>query len=311
VPEPMTPLALLERSLRMLSGSVSADWGIYIRFIDRGDEIAINADIKIDTMSTIKVPILVALMRRVERGEVDLRRRVTLADDHKRLGTGIFRLFDEGATFTLHDAARMMIVVSDNTATDLCVEACGGFEAVNACMRELGIDGIEMLGTALTWFKALAGSMDPELARISPGELVRRGYPQLGPAGIADARAEYHFGGGQPLGLATARGLGQLLLQIQEDRCGSGVTCAEIRKILLGQQMREGIPRYIWGAQVANKTGNFEPFIASDIGIVTPATGSPVVMCFLNQRHRGTRSQLEDCVARMSELVVTVAQQLS
>ena len=50
----------------------------------------------IDTMSLIKAPILVALMRRVDRGEVDLGRRITLEEDHKRLGTGVLRLFDAG-----------------------------------------------------------------------------------------------------------------------------------------------------------------------------------------------------------------------
>ena len=157
------PLAVLERRLRMLAGSIDAEWGIYVRFLDHGDEIGIDADRMIDTMSLIKVPILVALMRRVDRGEVDLGRRITLEEDHKRLGTGVLRLFDAGASFTLHDAARMMIVVSDNTATDLCLEAAGGVDGVNACLGELEIEGLRVTGTALDWFRALASSMDPDL----------------------------------------------------------------------------------------------------------------------------------------------------
>ncbi len=58
-------LGVLERRLRMLADSIDAEWGIYVRFLDRGDEIGIDADRMIDTMSLIKVPILVALMRRV------------------------------------------------------------------------------------------------------------------------------------------------------------------------------------------------------------------------------------------------------
>ena len=186
----LDPLAVLERRLRMLAGSIAAEWSIYVRFLDRGDEIGIDADRMIDTMSLIKVPILVALRRRVERGEVDRARRVTLEENHKRLGTGVLRLFDAGASFTLHDAARhTMIVVSDNTATDLCLEAAGGVDGVNACLGELEIEGVRVTGTALDWFRALASSMDPELGRVTPGELARRGYPDLGPAGIADARA--------------------------------------------------------------------------------------------------------------------------
>ncbi len=124
----------------------------------------------IDTMSPIKAPILVALMRRVDRGEVDLRRRITLEDDHKRLGAGVMRLFDAGASFTLHEP-RMMIVVSDNTAADLCLEVAGGVDGVNACLGELEIEGVRATGTALDWFRALASSMDPELGRLAPSEL--------------------------------------------------------------------------------------------------------------------------------------------
>jgi beta-lactamase class A len=67
----------------------------------------------------------------------------------------VLRLFDAGASFTLHDAPRIMIVVSDNTATDLCLETAGGVDGVNACLSELEIDGVRVTGTALDWFRAL------------------------------------------------------------------------------------------------------------------------------------------------------------
>ena len=133
----LAPIDLLKRRLLALSMAVRAQWGIYIRFLDNGDVITIDADRKMDTMSLIKVPILVALMRSVDRGEVSLDQTITLEDDHKRLGTGVLRLFQAGATFTLRDAIWLMEVVSDNTATDICLEAAGGVNAVNAAMREL------------------------------------------------------------------------------------------------------------------------------------------------------------------------------
>jgi beta-lactamase class A len=113
-------LSLLERRLRMLTHCVVAEGGVYVRFLDNGDEIAINADAMMDTMSLIKVPLLVSLMRRVDRGEVDLGRRITLAEDQKRLGTGILRYLEAGANFSLRDAAWLMEAVSDNSATDIC-----------------------------------------------------------------------------------------------------------------------------------------------------------------------------------------------
>lgn len=304
----LAPPDILRRRLMTLSSAVRAQWGIYIRFLDNGDEIAIDADRKMDTMSLIKVPILVTLMQCVDRGEVSLDRTISLEDDHKRLGTGVMRLFQAGATFTLRDAVWLMEVVSDNTATDICLEAAGGVNAVNTAMRDLGINDIEMTGTALDWFRALAGSMEPELASIAPAELVRRGYPKLGPWRLDDARTRYHFETGKPFSLATARSLGELLCQIKSRSCATPASCDLMMEILAGQQLRNFMPQFVAGVGFAHKTGNFEPFIASDIGIATPEIGTPVVMCFMSAGFIGPHAVLGDCIGRMAELVVLDAE---
>jgi beta-lactamase class A len=304
----LTSLALLERRLKTLAAGAAAQWGVYVRFLDNGDEIAIEADRKMDTMSLIKLPILVALMRQADRGAVRLEETITLDDDHKRLGTGVLRLFGAGATFSLRDAAWLMEVVSDNTATDICLAAAGGVAAVNASMTELGIDGIEVTGTALDWFRALGASMDPELARVSPGEFARRGYPALGPVEMIDARARYHFETGQPFSLATPRALGELLSRIHAKTCASPTSCDLMLEILSGQQLRNFIPRFVGAAGFAHKTGNFEPFIASDIAVVTPLRGAPVIVCLLTSGFNGPRAMMEDCLGRMAELVVLEAE---
>ena len=301
-------LALLERRLRMLSDGIAAEWGVYVRFLDNGDEIAINADVMMDTMSLIKVPLLVTLMGRVDREEVDLSRTITLDDDQKRLGTGVLRYFDPGATFSLRDAVWLMEAVSDNTAADICLEAAGGVAAVNATMQELGIEGIRMTGTALDWFRALGGSMAPELATTSPGEFARRGYPALGADGLADARARYHFETGRPFSLGSPRAFGELLSRIETKTCASVRSCDFIVQILSDQQLRDFIPRFVWGAGFAHKTGNFAPFVASDIAIATPVRGSKVIICLLSQRHKGARGVIEDCLGRMAELIILEAE---
>lgn len=302
--EKLTSLAVLERRIQALAAGTAADWSIYVRFSATGEEIAIDADRRQDTMSLIKVPILVTLMRRVARGEASLTERVVLTDDHKRLGTGVLFLMDAGASLTIKDAAWLMTVVSDNTATDICLSAAGGVEAVNAEMAALGIEGIEMTGDALTWFRALGASMDPELGIVPPGEFARRGYPDLGIAGLSDARHRYHFEGGRPFSLASARALGTLMREIHEDRCADPDTCRQIRTFLRGQQLQNLVPRYTWGVTAMHKTGNYQPFIASDLGIFEPASGSPVIISIMTQRFAGQRAVLEDTIARMGEMII-------
>ena len=77
--------------------------------------------------------------------------------------------------------------------------------------------------------------------------------------------------------------------------------------MLAGRQLRNQVPRFVWGARFAHETGAFLPFIASDIGIVTPYRGSPAVICFMTQRYAGVSTILDDVVGRMSELVMSSA----
>src|SRR5258708_22001854 len=120
----------------------------------------------VETMSVIKPPLLVTLFRAVEAGQADLDQRVRLETHHKRFGTGVLRTLDDGLVLSLRDAAMLMIIQRDNTATDLCFDAVGGPDAVTQTMRELGLHSIQSRGTAFEWFSALAASMDPDLGTL-------------------------------------------------------------------------------------------------------------------------------------------------
>ena len=303
-----TWLSLLERRLRTLANTVRAEWGIHVRFLNGGEQISIEADRSHDTMSTIKIPILVTLMRAVEEGQADLFRRVTLGDRHRRLGTGVLCLFDEGATFTIKDAAWLMTIISDNTATDICLEAAGGVDAVNKTMGMLGLDDIRMTGDALTWFRALASSMDPAMSNIAPGELARRGYAYKEPLAFSDAREAFHRSGKTPFSLATPRALAELIAQIHDGQCASRQTCDQIMEFLYGQQLRERIPKYSWGVKGAHKTGSYMPFIANDIGLFEPSAGTPVIISIMAQHHYGDPALIDDCLARMGEAILHSAE---
>jgi hypothetical protein len=178
-------LADLQYGIGRIASGIAADWSVYVRYLATGEELALDADRLVDTMSVIKVPLLVTLFRAAEAGQADLDRRITLEDHHKRFGTGVLRTLDDGLVLTLRDAAMLMIIQSDNTATDLCFEAVGGPEAVTRTMRDLGLPSIQPQGTAFDWFRALAASMDPALATLSPGELFSQGYPDLPPRELA------------------------------------------------------------------------------------------------------------------------------
>lgn len=293
----------LIRALDRLMDGVRADWALYVKYTGSGEEIAINADAMMDTMSTIKIPILVTLYRLVDTGQLDLSRTCTLETRFKRFGTGVLQYMDEGMVFSLRDAATLMIIESDNTATDYCYDAVGGPDAVNATMRELGIRDIDVLGDCFDWFSALAGVIDPALGELGPADLFRAGYPDLAPDDWISARDRFHFAEGRPFSRASARALGQLLEMIWSDSCASPASCAEMRKILHRQVSRTRLPKYLPEAKVAHKTGDFGPFIANDVGVIESRGLPPIVICVMMAGHRGIWENLEDTVARIAEKV--------
>src|SRR5215470_17228106 len=110
---PVAPLARLQGNIERITKSVNADWGVYVKCLETGEEIAINADRQMETMSVIKIPLMVEAFRQIEAGKFSLEDKVTLKDSDKRSGTGIIRSLDAGAILTIKDLLTLMIIVSD------------------------------------------------------------------------------------------------------------------------------------------------------------------------------------------------------
>ena len=292
----------LKTNLARITGSVSGDWGYYVRIISSGQdqEIAVNADTPMDTMSDIKIPLLVTAFRDIDAGKLDPRQKITLTTDDKRAGTGVLREFDDGLSMTLHDALTMMIIQSDNTATDMVFRAVGGPQRVTETMRGLGLNNITATGTAFDWFRALAAISDPSYEKLTPGELFTRTGPRT-PNRAADVQ-RFEAEGKHPFGLSSARDMGKLLGMIYDNKAASEASCAEMIKILRAQQMRTRIPKYLTVGS-AHKTGDFPPYIANDVGYIFAGPGSTAIVVFFDAHHRGIYADLEDAVARAAEQV--------
>ena len=114
-----SPLARLQTNIERITRSVNAKWGIYIKCVETGEEISINADEAMDTMSVIKIPLMVEVFRQIEEGKFALTDRVTLKDTDKRPGTGVIRSLDVGAGLTIKDLITLMNIALDITATTM------------------------------------------------------------------------------------------------------------------------------------------------------------------------------------------------
>lgn len=111
--------------------------GFAVKHLKTGETFAHQADVPMSTASLIKLPIMVEAYRQADAGKVDLEKKITLTQDDKVPGSGILtNHFSAGMSLPLQDAIHLMMVYSDNTATNLVLDQIG-LPATNDTMVEL------------------------------------------------------------------------------------------------------------------------------------------------------------------------------
>lgn len=113
--------------------------GVSIRHLGTGEAARIKGRTMFPMASVFKVPVIVEYFRQVDEGKLDPDEAHFLTDADKVPGSGILKELTQGMPVTYRDLLHLMMIVSDNTATDL-VAAKVGFENVNAAMRDLGLN---------------------------------------------------------------------------------------------------------------------------------------------------------------------------
>ncbi len=274
-PQPQKPLARLQSNIENLTHSVNAKWAIYVKCLETGEEIAMNADEPMETMSVIKIPLMTEAFRQIEAGKFSLTDRIELTDAAKRPGTGVIRSLDAGANLTIKDLLTLMIIVSDNTATDYIYGKVGGAEPVNRLMQDWGLKTIRASGPAEVWFKALNAAGD---------------------------RLKFHESGEHPFGLTSARDMGKLLEKIKRGDAVSKKSSEMMMQMLRGQVYATRMPKYVTGYRVAHKTGDFLPYVGNDVGVLESRDRN-IIVCIFDAHHTGSGAYLEDAIGRITELI--------
>ena len=155
-------------------------FGIAAKDLATGREILMNADHQFVAASIIKIPIMVEGFRQAEEGLISLQTKVKLADTDKVGGAGILKVMSQGIKIPVIDLIRLMIVISDNTASNILVDLLG-MDRVNRTMQELGLTGIILRRKFMTLPQAVqaANSVTAQdisclLEKIAKGQVVSR-----------------------------------------------------------------------------------------------------------------------------------------
>ncbi|HZP58149.1 MAG TPA: serine hydrolase [Dehalococcoidia bacterium] len=165
----MPDLQALQAGLRRIAATYSGTATWSLTDLTTGAHLAEDEDRVMPTASLIKVPVLVALYAAVDAGRFRLDDRVRYGEEHRCLGSGVLSKLSFGVEMTVRDAATLMMVISDNSATNMCIDLTG-IDAINGTMRGLGLP-------ETTLFRRLgdrrAGLDARKMSVSTAGEMVR------------------------------------------------------------------------------------------------------------------------------------------
>jgi beta-lactamase class A len=237
----------LDSRVKSATASFKGTIAFHARNLDTGRTYSLNPDEKVRTASTIKLPIMTAVFDLVESGKVKWTDESVLRDVDKVSGSGVLHEFSDGARINLRDLVHLMIVVSDNTATNLVLDRVAA-DAVNAYMDKLGFPNTRSM-------RKVRG--DGNDLKAPEGWSAAGRLPE-----------NQRFG----LGSSTPREMVALLEKLEAGQVVSPAASREMIEILKRQQDRNGIARRLKETPVASKTGALD-HLRSDVSIVYSSRG--------------------------------------
>ncbi len=246
------PSTTLDEQVKARIGSFPGKVTLFAKNLDTGVTYGILADDPVRTASTIKLAILVECFAEAAEGKLQLTEPIKLTEDEKVSGSGLLQDFSDGDQLPLRDVMDLMIVMSDNTATNLILNRITG-NAVNARMAQLGF----------------------QQTRVMRKILGDRNDLKPFPTGITEegAKPENKKWG---IGRSSPHDMVTILEKINRGEMVSKSASNEMLTILKRQRDHDCIGRDMKDVTIASKSGSLD-HLRSDVGIVYSKHG-PIAM---------------------------------
>jgi beta-lactamase class A len=238
----------LKSDLQQMIAKHQGKVALYAKNLKSGETVAFDADEPVQTASVIKLPVMIEAFYQAKAGKLDLTKKLELTKDQQVPGSGILAYIQPDVTLSLTDTITLMMIVSDNTATNMTLDQVG-IPNVNSRIADMGLKNTYLYKKV---FRKAEGPMPPDQAK---------------------------FG----LGKTTAREMAEALESIYRCDLKDQALCDQMLKIMRGQQDHNMIPRYIesdpgithpeW---VADKIGALDD-VRNDVALVM-YKGVPVLI---------------------------------
>jgi len=234
-----TPPAWLDRRVRAEVAGFKGNVSLYAKNLDTGAEYSLGGDERVRTASTIKVAVMIEAFARVADGKVKWTDELTLTKGKKVTGAGILPEFADGLRLTFRDAVTLMMVLSDNTATNLVIDVLGA-DAVNARMQTLGMKETRLMRKVFGGGESEEGKKEENkrygLGRTSPREMVA------------------------------------LVEKLERGEIVSPEVSKQMLELMKREQGTDGIWRELWRVPKATKSGALDA-LRSNVGIIYHTRG--------------------------------------
>ncbi len=240
--------AAVKAKISGFKGKVS----LFAKNLQTGQTYSLGGEQPVRTASTIKLAIMTECFAEAAEGKLDLKQPLKVTADEKVSGSGIVQDLSDNDELPVRDMIDLMIVLSDNTATNLILNRIGG-NAVNARMSQLGL----------------------QQTRVMRKILGDRNDLKPFPTGITEegAKPENKKWG---IGRSSPSEMVLLLDKIYRGELVSKSASEEMLAILKRQRDHDGIGRDMKDVTIASKSGALDA-LRSDVGIIYSPQG-PVAM---------------------------------
>lgn len=294
----------LERLRKQIEQAITpaqGDVGVAIKHLETGAEVGVRAEEPFPLASAYKLPILAEVYAQVRSGRVRFEERYELKPSDQHLGSGDISVnFDlPGVTMNVRNLANLMMMVSDNSATDILLTRVGAAN-VTAHMRALGLNGIRVDRTTQELLLDYGGQDTERLKNLLLQEL--RPLVRRPPEDEAARLARDTRYANDPRDQATPRDMTRLLELLWRgqvvDADASKAILELMKRCRTGAARLKGLlPR---DAVVAHKTGSVGGTI-DDVGIVyLPYDAGHVAISVLSKRTRADSEDVERVIAEIA-----------
>ena len=229
----------LDDQVKPIVASFKGKVSLFAKNLDTGETYALNPDERVRTASTIKIAVMIEAFARVAEGKAKWTDEVVLTKEKKVSGSGILFELSDGLKLTLRDAVNLMMMLSDNTATNLVLDVLTT-DAVNARMESLGFKQIKIMRKVGSGGDSAAGK-DPENKKYG-------------------------------LGMATPREMVLVMEKLERGEIVSPAVSKEMIDLMKREQARYAIGRSLWDVDMASKYGALDR-LRSAVGILYTKRG--------------------------------------